>query len=153
MIQKKHVKKNGGPKKKAEPTERFPGELEIKRKEAEWRKWQDYWRTYQRVCHYSVERDAAVQMLENEGRIVEPTPNRKWIEDGVEAQVAGDRCWYTPDMIAAGYEARRKEELVAEVVAEIARWRHMAEEYLQLRNGTETVDEWITRNCRASEEW
>lgn len=89
-MQKKNVKKNGGPEKKAEPTkERFPGELEIKRKEAEWRKWQDYWRTYQRVIHYSIERDAAVQALEGEGRIVDPLPNLEWIRDGVEAQVAG----------------------------------------------------------------
>jgi hypothetical protein len=126
---------------------------EIDRQGAEWRKWQDHWRTYQRVCHYSVERDAAVQALEGEGRIVDPLPNLEWIRDGVEAQVAGDRHWYTPDMIAGGYEARRKEELVAELVAEIARWRELASAFLRSRRGTETVDEWITRHCRASEEW
>ena len=154
-MQKKKVKKNGGPEKKTEPTkERFPGELEIKRKEAEWRKWQERWRTYQRVCHYSMEREAAVRALEGDSRIVEPTPNMKWIEDGVEAQVAGDRHWYTPDMIAGGYEARRKAELVAELVAEIARWRELASEFLRSRRGSETVDEWITRHCRAlDEEW
>jgi hypothetical protein len=127
-------------------------ELEIERKEAESRKWQGHWRTYQRVCSYSMEREAAVQALEVEGRIMDPLPNLERIRDAADAQVAGDRGWYSPDMIASGYEVRRKEELVAEVIAEIARWRDMAVEYLRIRNGCETVDEWITRNCRASED-
>jgi len=127
-------------------------EREIERKEAESRKWEGHWRTYQRVCNYSLEREAAVQALEVKGRIMDPRPNLEWIRAGVEAQVAGDRRWYTPEMIATGYETRRKEKLVAEVIAEIARWRDMAAEYLRIRKGRETVDDWITKNCRAWED-